>query len=68
MNDKVFTKVCAKVMLEVSSLDDSREQISLQIAKLTINVSGENANKDEDEESCRATQAAKRKLKISAAH
>lgn len=26
-----------------------------QIAKLTINVSGENANKDEDEESCRAT-------------
>ncbi|KKO97350.1 hypothetical protein THAR02_10542 [Trichoderma harzianum] len=29
MNDKEFIDMCAKVMLEVSSLDDSREQISL---------------------------------------
>ncbi|KAL7903851.1 P-loop containing nucleoside triphosphate hydrolase protein [Trichoderma velutinum] len=33
MNDKEFTDMCAKVMLEVSSLDDSREQISLADCK-----------------------------------
>ncbi|PON20261.1 hypothetical protein TGAM01_v210857 [Trichoderma gamsii] len=33
MNDKEFIDMCAKVMLEVSSLDDSREQISLADCK-----------------------------------